>query len=457
MHEPDSTAELIQKYLDQSVTPAETSALEERLTRDPQAAEMLAEAVRLESGLTRLFQAEERTAAALSQLFTGATAETHAASRPSSTTSTRSWRDPQRSMWAAAAGLLLAVGLGSWLYLRPHAPLPQVVAARNEIVAGDALINGAPGQTVPDGSSVQVLGYDSAVVRLTDGSRAEFDPGATALIHGRDAGLRQWVELNEGCGTFHVEKGDGEFEVATQLGSVTALGTEFSVEIRPTSSAGGLFSPTASTLLIVAVLSGAVQVEYGDQIYALAAGERRVFGDPAQIQAAEAARRIPTSAPPGTRRGDVANTIRGPINFLDRTKVVLGGGRRGTTEFALQTDVRLSYDGKPAAFEQFTRGMVVSVERKDGQGPVLGMHASGSTIGAKLLAIDAEKQSMTVLTGVGGVNSARTYPLIDNVPITLNGQAAKLSDLQPGMSVSLRLSVDFKTVIAVTRARRTLQ
>lgn len=452
----ETTNELIQKYLDDAASTTELAALEARLVQDLQAAESLAWATRMEAGLTRIFRTEEKSTAVLSQLRAAEPQDREARSR--------SLRYSRKAMWQAAAGILLTVGTFSLLYryLRPD---PQPTASPgNQVVAGDVLIDGMPGQWMHDGSSLQVLGAGPAVVRLSDGSRVEFEPGATALIHGRDAGLRQWVELNEGSGTFQVEKADGEFQVATQIGSVTALGTEFSVAILPASLAGDMLTKIRSTMLIVAVLSGVVQVEFGDQTYALAAGERRVFTQEQDLPGLATAdndkaappatvRRTVTTSPPGTRRGDAANIVRGPISFVDRTKVVLGG-RLGSTEFPLRADARLTIDGKPAALEQFNGGMVVSVERQDGQGPVIGMHAAGSTIGASLLSIDEEKQTMTVLTVGGDPGSKRTYALAGDVSITLNGQAAKLSDLQPGTAVSLKLSVDFKTVIAVTRARR---
>ena len=52
------------------------------------------------------------------------------------------------------------------------------------------LVDGVQAQTLGDGSSVQVVGDRPAVVRLTDGSEAEFEPGTTAMVHGREAGVR---------------------------------------------------------------------------------------------------------------------------------------------------------------------------------------------------------------------------------------------------------------------------
>ena len=100
----------------------------------------------------------------------------------------------------AAAVLLLAVGIPLARRLADNSRpsrLPELVAL-GQVRSGDVLVDGVPASTLGDGSSMQVVGDQPAVVRLIDGSEAEFDPGTSALVHGREAGIRSWIELNEG-------------------------------------------------------------------------------------------------------------------------------------------------------------------------------------------------------------------------------------------------------------------
>jgi len=93
--------------------------------------------------------------------------------------------------------------------------------------------------------------------------------------------------------------------------------------------------------------------------------------------------------------------------------------------------------------------MLVTLERKDGQGPVISINAEGPTIGGLFKSIDEVGKMITISTA----GSEQTYALSGDTVISLNGLPANLSDLQPGTSVALKLSVDKKTVLAMTRAR----
>jgi ferric-dicitrate binding protein FerR (iron transport regulator) len=70
-----------------------------------------------------------------------------------------------------------------------------------------------------------------------------------------------------------VTHGLGQFRVETPVGAVTALGTEFSVRLRPAGRDKG------NLWMAVNVTDGSVQVDAGNKSFKLSVGDRRVFGD----------------------------------------------------------------------------------------------------------------------------------------------------------------------------------
>ena len=141
-----------------------------------------------------------------------------------------------------------------------------------------------------------MAGNTNAVIRLGDGSRAELEPDASVVLHGATDGLRELVELEEGGASFQVEKANGRFRLHTRLGSVTALGTEFSVRLLPCQDQGKAAMNMHSMMLAVAVLAGTVQVEFSGRTYVLAGGQERVFGEEQEVSSAGAAEE-PTATP----------------------------------------------------------------------------------------------------------------------------------------------------------------
>jgi hypothetical protein len=190
-----------------------------------------------------------------------------------------------------------------------------------------------------------------------------------------------------------------------------------------------------SAVLAVAVLSGVVQVEAGGQISVLGRGESRVFaqgrGGPAR------------SAP-----------LRGPLVSIGNGQITVGG-RGGSTVHALGPHVAVTIDGKRAKIEELGVGMIVSLERRDGEGPVVGIKAEGPTIGGEVKAIDADQRTVTLAKRGDGPRGTpeQTFSFAPGVAVTLDGQPASASDLQPGASVALKLTVDKKTVLSITGSR----
>mgnify|MGYP000642788976 CR=1 FL=1 len=265
MAEANRHRELIARYLDGAASEAEAAELSRLVEADPRAAEALAGAGRLDAWLEQLFRQTtsngkaravvERIEADLLPPAQGAGAAL--------------WARWLTSWAALAAAAVLAIGvLALWLWPR---------GAICRVLSGRVLADGAETRAIARGATIQVA--ERAALQLTDGSRATLEPATRATLHGAAEGLRQLVALHEGGGIFTVEKAPGGFQVRTPVGSVTALGTEFSVKLLPqtTDGTGGDAMRLRHVALAVAVMAGAVQVQMGERAYVLGLGDSRVF------------------------------------------------------------------------------------------------------------------------------------------------------------------------------------
>jgi ferric-dicitrate binding protein FerR (iron transport regulator) len=148
------------------------------------------------------------------------------------------------------------------------------------VVAGQIQIDGMPANRIQGGSQFEVVGDAPATIRLTDGSRAEFNPRSKAALRDKDGDNRQVIELTQGGGRFAVARGNGKFRVETHVGTVTALGTEFTVNLQPWPKPKQAMPE--GLRLAVSVTSGTVQVEVAGRKDVLHAGSSRIFGDDGQ-------------------------------------------------------------------------------------------------------------------------------------------------------------------------------
>ena len=242
---------LLERYQSGTATPAEIADLEKILRTDPAKRRRFVESFLLEVQLHKV--------------CSGILPLPQHAIRPM-----RNWR--RVGIWvAAAAGILLAVG--TYLFFKPG----QKPLVGPEVVSGQLQRDGVALERITDGERFQVVGDKVAVIRLADGSRAEFEPASEGTIHGGAGQERQVVELAQGGGNFQVVHGGGRFCVETPIGTVTALGTKFSVRIETR----GKNKPGAKgkRSLAVAVTEGSVQVDAGGKSYRLSPGKTRLFGD----------------------------------------------------------------------------------------------------------------------------------------------------------------------------------
>jgi hypothetical protein len=169
------------------------------------------------------------------------------------------------------------------------------------------LVNGVETRDVRDGAELEVVGDQSAVIRLADDARAELAPASRAVIQGSRWRTGPVVKLNAGSGEFQVQD---RVHVETPLGDVSALATQFFVGIRPVQEPTAMGTDAAAAM-IVAVLTGNVQVRHDDHRYALQTGDNRVYGSPRSrlakapdftarvIDVADEGRSLVVEVPPG--------------------------------------------------------------------------------------------------------------------------------------------------------------
>jgi len=250
--------ELIQKHLDEVATPAELAELGRLVAADSAVAAAFAQATRIDAFLSQRF-GEEGAVADVRPLFA-------AAEKASRRTARRPWR------WLAAAVVLLAVGGGLYYQFGRNPPAPAPTPTL-QVVSGEVRVNGSPTARIPEGATVEVAGNQPATIAMPDGSRAELAPASSAVFQGGKNDLRQVVELLRGAGKFLVPKGGGQFRVETAAGTITVLGTEFTVRLQGREKPR--FPP--ATILHVDVAEGSVQVDSTGKAVTLARGERREF------------------------------------------------------------------------------------------------------------------------------------------------------------------------------------
>lgn len=119
-------------------------------------------------------------------------------------------RSPDRRLWLLAASVVLALGLGWWLW--PAAP--AVPVARVE----------SSGETIRGGAKVET-GESPAAFRLAGGSSLRLDAGSRVRLV---SASEVWLEL----GAVYLDSaGVGTVAIHTPLGTVTEVGTQFEVRL----------------------------------------------------------------------------------------------------------------------------------------------------------------------------------------------------------------------------------
>jgi ferric-dicitrate binding protein FerR (iron transport regulator) len=406
---------------------------------------------------------------------------------------------------SAAAVLLLA--LSAWLIFYPYLGTragPVSVIESGQVRAGNAAVS-----RIASDVPFVVEGTEVAVVRLSDGSRAELDPATEAIVHTRAGAARPVVELAQGGGKFSVPPGQGQFRVETPLGTVAVLGTEFTVRIGTQKNAAGKETPA----LLVAVHSGKVEVHSGGKAHLLAAGGNRVFPEPDELLADNPKQKDDAGKDDQRpeRINAVLRTVASAKNSI--TVTTIDEGEVVDCTFRLTLDVAVIVNARPATVGDLRLGKqvrlklsadrqaVVEIQQEianpDDPGPneIVAKLKSDKDADSKdrndkdadskdrsdkdtdskdkgdkdksegpgkgprdihgaVKAVDAARGTITITRKEKGAVGDRTYNLIDGVPVYAGAVRGTLNDLARGVEVNLHLSANRQTVIEIRIERK---
>lgn len=425
MNHPDQN--LIHKYLDRSLSVDEQAELESRINSGSEFADRFAQATRLDADLAAMMR-EDASARNIISLVR----ELESDQSPKSTRrlSAHGIGSMSTLTWTAVVAALVMIAMGAWLIWQsasgPNIGRPVVAEGPHKVISGEVVTDGARSMGLHDGRSIRVGDSSPAVIQLADGSVAELRSQARAVLHGRRDNIRQVVQLLEGSANFRVTKGMGQFRVDTEVGSVTALGTEFTVELVPDDPRPGARPNRRYDALHVSVSSGIVEVEYGRHKFLLASGEEDIFRDD----------REPRPPRQATRRFASIDFSRGQLN------TTTGNEQPQPSMHPLAEESAIRIDGKPATPSDLRPKMRVKLTFSEG-GQVVAIDAFGPTISGLVRSVDNERNRIA-LAGrkrEDGSSGDRVYDM-------LPGLAA---DLQPGEKVRLQLSTDESRIIRIER------
>jgi RNA polymerase sigma factor (sigma-70 family) len=138
---------------------------------------------------------------------------------------------------------------------------------------------------------------------------------------------------------------------------------------------------------------------------------------------------------PGGSRVKAVDIERGAITFDDRARPEVAG-----KTFTLASDVNIVIDGKKGTLATLPPGSVVDVRLWVDRQTVGTLFATGPSVPGTgvVRVVDVQKHTITV--------GDKTYPVAKDAHIQVDGKTVQLAGVPPGISVSLRLNVDQKTV-----------
>ena len=174
----------------------------------------------------------------------------------------------RQRLWISLAATVAATVVAFGLWLRSdHYPAPDATGPFNVFGGGD-VAREATLATEEDEAQLVLGGYCNVTLK----------PNSNVRIEGSDRAER--IVLSEGAVVCHVDRGEGTFNVSTDFGEVSVLGTKFEVQITEEGEA-----EMKSRQMLVTVLTGTVLVATASgQTATLQAGDSKSFGRDAQKQ-----------------------------------------------------------------------------------------------------------------------------------------------------------------------------
>lgn len=355
---------LIEAWRDQTIEPDDAARLRDWLAADPALRRRLVATARLDADLVRHYASRR-------------------ARRPRLRLRLR-WSLPL----AAAAALLLA----AWLVYRAPAELVLLDGR----LAGELTVDR------------ELVVEQAATLRLQDSTRLTAASGSRLVVRRPEQGRRQTVELTQGELRCAVVAAPERFRVATRVGEVTVLGTEFTVRARE----GGMD---------VTVHHGRVRVAHADSNIELTTGERRSFG--------ESERTLVVKGRPGS--------------FAENVLTLRSGDGGRSVRVPLAPGCTVLIDGREATAAELPAQAHLEVEL-DAQGRGLHIEAAGMTVKGTLARIDAAR---VVAIEPRGDAPERSWPLLPHARVLRGGAPIAITDLAPGTPVQLLLTIDGTAVV----------
>jgi len=159
------------------------------------------------------------------------------------------------------------------------------------------------------------------------------------------------------------------------------------------------------------------------------------------------------AAQEGEGRGRIRE-VRGSVRKVDATVGTIdirqrGDGGQVDLTFNLSRAAKVTVDGKEGKLGDLAEGMNVLLRISPATDDVQSIAAEGPTLGAALIAVDAGARTLTL----GGEGREKSYPLSPDARVMVDGRNAALGDLKEGARVTVKLSVDGKSVVGVTAGR----
>jgi len=350
---------LVQAFFEGALTASEQAELQRVLSEDARAAEHFAELARLEAGLVEHFRVARESAKA-GQVIQRVRGE----------------REHWRYRWfAAGAAAVLMLSVGSFWYVASGVRNQEsAVRGQGSGVSGQGsgLAPASAGERRKVQAGEAISGENVREVELPDGSLAVLERDARMVVNKPLEGERVSLEQMAGKATFKVVEDDAAFVVRTRVGEVTVLGTEFSVELR-TGGEGvvandkkGAEKMKFSTIMLVAVASGLVEVNVGGVSYNLLGGQSRAFAEDKTGGGGDVTKKPQKGGDPKNGMHKVAGTIGNPgaesvtLTNGDHSEVVK---ITPATQILIQTNVDEEWDkgGKVGKRPQEIAGTAASL------------------------------------------------------------------------------------------------
>lgn len=153
-------------------------------------------------------------------------------------------------------------------------------------------------------------------------------------------------------------------------------------------------------------------------------------------------------------------TVSGKLEAVDADKnsVTLATFKRGEgkTEktYAVAKDAKIIRDGNDAKLSDLKQGSQATLKLSEDQKTVVAINAGTQPVSAPLKAVDASKNTITVTVGNRIAKEDKTYQVLKDAKILIDGKEGKLSDLKVGAPIQFIVGEGNTVSQVKTQARR---